>query len=98
MCIVHFGQTELWLGTAKFLSVGNRFSSGCKICCAVGIGSRAGAPMPGSVPRFSKGSVLGFVPVFGVTAGSEDGCGVDEVGIENGAPAEPPLGAGCGAT
>jgi len=55
----------------KFRRLGSKLKMGCNICCAVGVASSCGTPVPGSAPRFCNGLAdAGFVVfAFGVLAG-----------------------------
>ena len=66
-----FGQVPACGLTEKFRRLGSRLKMGCNICCAVGVGSSCGAPVPGSGPRFCRGLADAGLVVFalGVVAG-----------------------------
>ena len=65
--------------------------TGSSICCAVGIGSKVGAPVPGSGPKlvngfcsaglvtFGLGWVVGVVTGAVGSEGSAQGCGLEVV-------------------
>src|SRR5690606_6906842 len=69
---------------------------GCAICCAVGMASSVGAPMPGSGPRFAVGFSAPGLVVFWFGAA---GLGLGAVGLDGSAQGlDAGLMAGFGAT
>src|SRR5471030_1977517 len=72
------GHEESCAGTTKFFNDGSKFNTGLRIACAVGVVSSVGAPILGSLPRFTWGELAaGLTPGLAVA----EAAAVPEAGV-----------------